>query len=803
MNPQCFGVLHRKSPAIRDRLKHVDLSCEAFADTFVKLTTDIQTASHSTVGTACVEIEGRQTNPAVLDASFQQDICFGGSLDVKQTCIPVQVYAYTCDTCTTRIKVWASSFCHDNAKAGLSAGTTGSHYISGSTMMMCVGLVCKPMRSGSAVLSYPVARCMRTQSYVVRRFTRPTSVQVKIRDRELMVREMTNIYASRNIGSMLCALQTINSFSSSLVRVSASSVSQAAIRTVTTENPAIQLGIDSNAIYSYRLLETNRNSTWTTPRTYCRLIHDLAKDGSASALPRSIVHEKDYTRLGLLSVHTHQTLWVVTGGTGSLGDLASNWLADHTPGHICVTGRAGKVATRPAAIMTSRDGVWTLTRSDAGLVNETLHLQFGKLEGILHVSGALDDACLTNQTSGRVRKVFAPKLSGAENLHRFSAGLHSVEFTILFSSVTSQLGSGGQSNYSAANAALDQLADKEAHSGIPTVSVQWGAWDDVGMVARDEHAKRNLTRIGLVAMSPAESLDALGSVMGSSGVQTVCHFDWSQIVRSLTDRPYCLNFYGEYIQPMKTSSDDAKMPSMTLNKAYTKTESAVYEGVRSIVREIIGCDVGMQEPLMEAGLDSIVAIDLANTISEKFDLRLASTLAFDYPTIALIAVHVMSKMQVQTSVEQVKSRIEFPAEIWEVTQINIRSTAGYLSDMMTAPIHHDLVRAIPTERWDIDIIDGHLHEVRSRMGNIMPNVDRFDIEIFSVHASEATIIDPQHRVLIMESISVMNSNTEWISRNTTGVYVGTAWTEYNYHTITCRTPVNAYSATSAALSAAS
>jgi hypothetical protein len=47
MNPQCFGVLHRKSPAIRDRLKHVDLSCEAFAHTFVKLTTDIQTASHS------------------------------------------------------------------------------------------------------------------------------------------------------------------------------------------------------------------------------------------------------------------------------------------------------------------------------------------------------------------------------------------------------------------------------------------------------------------------------------------------------------------------------------------------------------------------------------------------------------------------------------------------------------------------------------------------------------------------------------------------------------------------------------
>ena len=85
----------------------------------------------------------------------------------------------------------------------------------------------------------------------------------------------------------------------------------------------------------------------------------------------------------------------------------------------------------------------------------------------------------------------------------------------MFSSVASLLGSPGQSNYSAANAALDAAAGSLSASGIPALSIQWGAWAGGGMAAGDVGTAARVERMGMLLIQPERGLAALeGRFMG-------------------------------------------------------------------------------------------------------------------------------------------------------------------------------------------------------------------------------------------------------------------------------------------------
>ena len=55
---------------------------------------------------------------------------------------------------------------------------------------------------------------------------------------------------------------------------------------------------------------------------------------------------------------------------------------------------------------------------------------------------------------------------------------------------------------------------------------------------------------------------------------------------------------------------------------------------------LLGAEVGASTPLMEAGLDSIGAVELRNAVSAKLGVELPATVTFDYPTISALAQYI-------------------------------------------------------------------------------------------------------------------------------------------------------------------
>lgn len=65
--------------------------------------------------------------------------------------------------------------------------------------------------------------------------------------------------------------------------------------------------------------------------------------------------------------------------------------------------------------------------------------------------------------------------------------------------------------------------------------------------------------------------------------------------------------------------------------------------IQAIVEGILGTSVAADQPIMEAGLDSLGAVELRNTIATKFGIEdLPATLVFDYPTAHALAAYLGS-----------------------------------------------------------------------------------------------------------------------------------------------------------------
>ncbi|MFE2715798.1 SDR family NAD(P)-dependent oxidoreductase [Streptomyces mirabilis] len=114
-----------------------------------------------------------------------------------------------------------------------------------------------------------------------------------------------------------------------------------------------------------------------------------------------------------------------------------------------------------------------------------IHAEHGGLDGVVYAAGVIEDKLIAEKSPRSYDRVFRTKVDGARELLAALGELPDGEgprFAVLFGSIAATLGNRGQSDYAAANDALETLGARWADSGTGRrgLTVHWGPWAPTG-----------------------------------------------------------------------------------------------------------------------------------------------------------------------------------------------------------------------------------------------------------------------------------------------------------------------------------
>lgn len=213
---------------------------------------------------------------------------------------------------------------------------------------------------------------------------------------------------------------------------------------------------------------------------------------------------------------------------------------------------------------------------------------------------------------------------------------------------------------------------------------------------------------------------------------------------------------------------------------------------------------------MAAGLDSLGATELVQSLQSVFDVSLPATMVFDYPTVAAMAAFISQQLvdsmpegpYVQAGAAALPGMALIPEAASESDVALITGVAGD-EKLLQQWTSGDAITRVPHSRWDTlqqAKASGSAATLAPQFGSFLSNVDQFDSTLFGIMTSEALTMDPQQRLLLQTALGVIPS---CVRGRAVGAYVGIGTSDYNTLMQQSQVPFNAFSFTAGSASVAS
>jgi polyketide synthase PksN len=328
-------------------------------------------------------------------------------------------------------------------------------------------------------------------------------------------------------------------------------------------------------------------------------------------------------------------VYVITGGMGGLGVIFARHIVSQVNANLFFIGRSSISEEKMKVInsLSSRGSSVNYISADVSDFNQlrevltNIREQHTNINGVIHCAGIINDKYVIKKNIADFYSVIRPKIFGIIYLDDLTK-IDQLDFFIITSSTSGLIGNAGQSDYSYANAFLDnyaeernQLIQNEKAKGR-FLSIAWPLWENGGMSVSQQLIQLMWDKYGLAVLDDINGIKAYELILKStlSNVAVL----YGDIAK-----------YSQFFE--KNISSQLKNRTHGLEESSSKED--LNKQLIAYLKQIISDELKIPIPRLVAaaslesyGIDSIVSMKLLNALDKEFE-KLPKTLFFEYQTI--------------------------------------------------------------------------------------------------------------------------------------------------------------------------
>ncbi|XP_070169898.1 fatty acid synthase-like [Polyergus mexicanus] len=286
--------------------------------------------------------------------------------------------------------------------------------------------------------------------------------------------------------------------------------------------------------------------------------------------------------------------YIVLGGLGGFGLELIDWLILRGAKNLVVTSRTGirngYQRSRVTLWQSYGINVQIVTAIDTSRYKDCESIlkfaeEQGPVDAIFNLAVVLKDGIFKNQSPQTFEESFVSKAWTTKKMDELSRTICTqLQHFVVFSSVSCGRGNAGQTNYGMANSVMERICERRMKEGLHSLAIQWGAIGEVGLVADMQENDEELVIGGTLQQTISSCLDTLEIFL-------------------LQDRP----IVSSMVVAEKKNSNQAMNPLEAVANIMGLTN------INIVAPNVI---------LAELGMDSMMAVEIKQTLAREFDILL-------------------------------------------------------------------------------------------------------------------------------------------------------------------------------------